>query len=264
MEVQEQTARRAAAELGSDPWVLPEEPLLGGCFVAFAPGPRGPGRGGERAWAAAVTMRAGFGTQRGDGTRWRRSDDSLRESGPGRVPRRAKDVDDQVVLTARVDAPYVAGFLALRQGPVLTAVLSALESVPDVLLVDGTGLDHPRGAGLALHLGAVAGVATVGVTHRPLVARGAPPVPVRGAVSAVALEGRTAGYWVCTRTGARPVLAHAGWRTGPETAAAVVLLSSTEAARTPVPLQEARRAAREARALGLAGDASPAPGTRPG
>jgi deoxyribonuclease V len=52
---------------------------------------------------------------------------------------------------------------------------------------------------------------------------------------------------VCTRTGARPVVAHAGWRTDVETAVAVALASSTEGARAPVPLQEARRVAREAR-----------------
>lgn len=48
------------------------------------------------------------------------------------------------------------------------------------------------------------------------------------------LDGRCVGYWVCTRAGARPVVAHA---------------ASTQAARTPVTLQEARRVAREARAL---------------
>jgi deoxyribonuclease V len=49
------------------------------------------------------------------------------------------------------------------------------------------------------------------------------------------------------------VVAHAGWRTDPDTAAEVVLLASTQGARTPVPLQEARRVAREARALAGAG-----------
>jgi deoxyribonuclease V len=54
---------------------------------------------------------------------------------------------------------------------------------------------------------------------------------------------------VCTRNGARPLVAHAGWRISPETAVDVVLETSTPAARTPVPLQEARRVAREARSL---------------
>jgi deoxyribonuclease V len=54
---------------------------------------------------------------------------------------------------------------------------------------------------------------------------------------------------VCTRTGARPVVAHTGWRTDIDTAVAVALAASTEGARAPVPVQEARRVAREARDL---------------
>jgi hypothetical protein len=57
----------------------------------------------------------------------------------------------------------------------------ALPIVPKVLLVNATGRDHPRRAGLALHLGAVLGLPTVGVTTRPLVAKGPWPVDQRGA-----------------------------------------------------------------------------------
>jgi len=155
----------------------------------------------------------------------------------------------QAVVADRVPASYVPGLLARREGPILAAAIAVLEPVPDVLLVDATGVDHPRGAGLAVHLGAAAGIPTVGVTHRPLVASGPEPELRRGATAPVAVDGLAVGFWVCTRTDARPVVAHAGWRTTPETAAATVLVASTEAARTPVPLQEARRVAREARAL---------------
>jgi deoxyribonuclease V len=92
-------------------------------------------------------------------------------------------------------------------------------------------------------------VPTVGVTHRPLVATGNVPVLERGATSPLSIRGSVVAYWVCTRSSARPVVAHAGWRTSPATAAALVLACSTEAARTPIPLVEARRAAREARAV---------------
>jgi deoxyribonuclease V len=132
---------------------------------------------------------------------------------------------------------------------VLAAAVAALGVRPEILLVDATGLDHPRRAGLAVQLGAVANLPTVGVTERPLVASGPWPELRRGEWAPVHLEGRCVGYWVCTRTGARPVLAHAAWHTSPETAAQIVLAASTPAARTPVPLQEARRVAREARAL---------------
>ncbi|MDP9442794.1 MAG: endonuclease V [Actinomycetota bacterium] len=155
-------------------------------------------------------------------------------------------------MAARVPASYAPALLARREGPILAAAVTVLELVPDVLLVDATGLDHPRGAGLALHLGAVVGVPTVGVTHRPLVAAGTVPELRAGATAPIRIGGRCVGYWVCTRTAVRPVVAHAAWRTSPETAAHLVLVASTEAARTPVPLQEARRVAREARALAAA------------
>jgi deoxyribonuclease V len=159
----------------------------------------------------------------------------------------------QAVAAERVPAAYTPGFLARREGPVLATAVLTLELLPDVLLVDATGVDHPRRAGLAIHLGAVTGVATVGVTQRPLVATGPLPELRRGAMRPVRVDNRCAGFWVCTKTGARPVLAHAAWRTSPETAAQIVLAASTNEARTPVPLQEARRVAREARALAGAG-----------
>jgi hypothetical protein len=60
---------------------------------------------------------------------------------------------------------------------------------------------------------------------------------------------RVVARWLCTRTGAQPIVVHAGWRTDSDVAASVALAASTEGARTPVPLQEARRVAREMRAM---------------
>jgi deoxyribonuclease V len=246
LSLQERLAAEAAAAGAAGPFLLPEDPLIGGCFVAFARGEAGPGHPGDRAWAAAVAWAPRAALRK----RGRRIADHALRGTHRSEPRRAVDVADQAVAAGRAPAAYVPGLLARREGPILAAAVAGLRLRPDVLLVDATGADHPRGAGLALHLGAVLGIPTVGVTQHPLVAdRGEPPPPVRGETSPVGLGGRTVGYWVCTRSGARPVLAHAGWRADPETAAAVVLAASTEGARTPVPLQEARRVAREARTL---------------
>ncbi|HEX5951496.1 MAG TPA: endonuclease V, partial [Actinomycetota bacterium] len=100
--------------------------------------------------------------------------------------------------------------------------------------------DHPRGAGLALHLGAVLGTPTVGVTDRPLVAR----IDDEGRL---VLEDREVGRAVVTRRGARPVCVHPGWRTDVEVAVAVVR-SAAGRARTPEPLRRARFLARSSRA----------------
>jgi deoxyribonuclease V len=167
----------------------------------------------------------------------------------GAEPRQARDVRAQAVVTGRVPAAYTRGLLALREGPILAAALEALSILPDVVMVDATGWDHPRRAGLAVHLGAFLDLPSVGVTHRPLSAEGTAPLFVRGGSSPLLLDGQVVARWVCTRNRARPVVAHAGWRTDPDTAAEVILTASTGQARTPVPLQEARRVAREARAL---------------
>jgi deoxyribonuclease V len=154
--------------------------------------------------------------------------------------------DEVAVVAGEAPAGYSPGRLALRQGALLERATSGLAALPDVLLVDATGRDHPRRCGLALHLGAVLGVPTVGVTHRPLRAGGEWPADERGATSPLVLDGERVGYWVRTKPGTRPLAAHAAWRTGPE-AAVEVLLAATEWARTPEPLRRARAAARRLR-----------------
>ena len=155
--------------------------------------------------------------------------------------------DDEVaVVTGEAPTGYSPGRLALRQGPLLERAIRGLGALPDVLLVDATGRDHPRRCGLALHLGAVVGVPTVGVTHRPLRAEGEWPADERGATSELVLDGERVGYWVRTKRGARPLVAHAAWRTGPE-AAVEVLLAATGQARSPEALRQARSAARRLR-----------------
>jgi deoxyribonuclease V len=157
----------------------------------------------------------------------------------------------RVVTSAAVrgaaGAPYVPGLLAMREGPVLEAAVRELPTAPDVLLVDATGRDHPRRAGMAIQLGAALGVPTVGVTHRPLLASGDWPDDVVAASSPLALEGETVGVWLRTRRGARPLAVHAGWRTD-VTVAVSIVLAVCGPRRTPEPLREARRLAREARA----------------
>ena len=183
---------------------------IGAVFVCFARGGSGPGRAGDRAWAAACAGR------------------------------------ETVAVAGRAGAPYEAGLLALREGALLEAAVGALADPPDVVLVDATGRDHPRRAGLALHLGAVLDVPTVGVTHRPLVAEGAWPPDERGARRPLLLDDELVGYWLHTRPGTRPLAVHAAWRTDAEVAVDVVL--ATSRMRTPEPLRQARRWAREARA----------------
>jgi deoxyribonuclease V len=151
------------------------------------------------------------------------------------------------VVSGTTGAPYEPGLLALREGPLLEAAVRALPERPEVLIANASGRDHPRRAGLALHLGAVLDIPSVGVTDRPLLASGGEPAPERRATSPLLLGGAEVARALRTRVGARPVVVHPGWRTDLE-AATTVVVAATRRARTPEPLRRARRAAREARA----------------
>ncbi|ESR63307.1 endonuclease v [Citrus sinensis] len=68
----------------------------------------------------------------------------------------------------RLQVPYVPGFLAFREAPVLLSLLDNMKKranhfYPQVLMVDGNGLLHPRGFGLASHIGVLANLTTIGV-----------------------------------------------------------------------------------------------------
>jgi deoxyribonuclease V len=218
--VELERVQRELAQSSPDPWRPARSLTIGGCFVCFPRGPTGPGAAGDPAWAGAALFRQA-----------------------------------QAVAIAKAEGraggPYEPGLLALREGPLLEAAVRGLPDRPDVLIVDATAADHPRGAGLALHLGVALDMPTIGVTHRPLLAQGPWPADRRGATSVVCLGGRTVGCWLRTRAGARPLVVHPGWRTELD-AALEVVVRCTGPVRTPEPLRHARRAARKARARAAA------------
>lgn len=210
-----EAAQRVLAALRPPAWHGPAE-LVGACFVCFARGLESPGAAGDEAYAAALLTRR-------------------------------RKVIEQAVITGVATAPYAPGLLALREGSLLECAVRALSRRPDVLIVNATGRDHPRRAWLALHLGALLDIPTVGVTDRFLVATGPLPGAARGASTPVTLEGEVVGCWLRARAGAGPIALHAAWRTDAQTALATVL-PLLRRARTPEPLRRARRLARLARA----------------
>jgi deoxyinosine 3'endonuclease (endonuclease V) len=71
----------------------------------------------------------------------------------------------ECLATFRLAVPYMAGFLAFREVPALKVMLDKVPSKfkPQVVLVDGNGVFHPRRCGSATHLGILTGLPTVGV-----------------------------------------------------------------------------------------------------
>jgi len=145
----------------------------------------------------------------------------------------------------RADFPYVPGYLGFREVPALAAAWARLDPKPQVILVDGQGLAHPRGLGLACHLGLVLGVPTIGVAKSLLVGQGEPG-PDAGDTAPILWKGRAIGTALRTRRGARPLYVSVGHRVSLETAVALVL-RACDGRRLPVPIRAAHDAANAAR-----------------
>lgn len=119
---------------------------------------------------------------------------------------------EQVALTGRVPFPYVPGFLTFREGPLVLQAFERLRHWPDAVLFDGQGIAHPRGLGLASHLGLWLDLPSVGVAKSRLCGEGAEPPDDPGAWSPLTLAGRTVGAVLRTRACCRPLFVSPGHR----------------------------------------------------
>jgi len=143
--------------------------------------------------------------------------------------------------------PYVPGYLGFREVPALIAILNAMPSRPDLLLVDGHGIAHPRRCGIATHLGVVADLPTIGCAKSLLCGRiegvlGATP----GDTAPLMDRGEQIGIALRTRARANPIYVSIGHRLSLETAIAWVM-KLNDGRRLPLPTRLAHESANAAR-----------------
>jgi len=84
--------------------------------------------------------------------------------------------------------PYIPTFLSFREGPAIVNAFEKLKIRPDILLIDGAGINHPRCAGIATHIGVALDIPTIGITKKILCGEGAQPANV-GDSSSLVLHG---------------------------------------------------------------------------
>jgi len=149
------------------------------------------------------------------------------------------DSDLEVVETgsAEVEAsfPYIPGYLSYREAPVVRAAVEEVSGF-DVLLVNGHGVAHPRGYGLASHVGLALDVPSIGVAGRRLV--GEEGVMVEGQAP-IRYGGRVVG--VKLRMGGHsPIYVSVGHRVSLESSVRIVRRTMSDG-RFPEPLREAHR-----------------------
>ena len=178
--------QRELAAAAPPPWrPSGPRPLVAGCFVCFGRGATGAGDAGEPGWAAAALMR---GDRRLEGT---------------------------AVVAGFAGAPYEAGLLALRDGALLEGAVRALPELPEVVIAQRLRprSPPPRRAGPPPRRGARPAERR---DHGPAAAcRRRATGAERRVTSPLLLDGAKVARALRTRSGARPIVVHPGWRDRP-------------------------------------------------
>ena len=164
---------------------------------------------------------------------------------------------ESVSVAGPVPFPYIPGLLSFREAPILQAAVRKLTVRPDVIMVDGQGIAHPRGLGLASHLGLLLGIPTIGCAKSRLTGEFGELGQEKGSWCPLLSAGLVVGYVVRSRRGCRPVFVSPGHL--------ITLAESLALVRTclggyrlPVPLRAAHLASTQVRRE--RGAASGAPG----
>ena len=142
--------------------------------------------------------------------------------------------------------PYVPGFLSFREVPVLKEAFERLSIKPEILLVDGQGILHPRRLGLASHLGLELNLPTIGVAKKPLIGQFEMPPDKSGAFTFIKVNGEVRGVVLRTRRGVKPIYISPGHLIDLEGALKIVL-SCLKGFRLPEPIRQAHILSQEAK-----------------
>jgi deoxyribonuclease V len=113
---------------------------------------------------------------------------------------------------SRLTFPYVPGLLAFREIPLVVGALREVESEVDAVIFDAHGLAHPRGMGLASHLGIFVDVPSVGCAKSRLVGEHEEPGPEKGDTADLVYRKKVVGKVVRTRPRVSPVYVSVGNR----------------------------------------------------
>jgi deoxyribonuclease V len=152
------------------------------------------------------------------------------------------DLVEMRTVRQGLDFTYIPGLLSFRESPVILAACEQLTTVPDLLMVDGQGLAHPRRFGIACHLGLLLDIPAIGCAKSLLCGRHEPPGGEPGNYAKIIDRGEIIGAVLRTKPGTSPVYVSIGHRVDLETATGWVL-RCCRGYRLPEPLRLAHLAA---------------------
>lgn len=163
------------------------------------------------------------------------------------------EVLEQEIATVKTNFPYIPGLLAFREAPPIIECAKRIKSEPDVLLVDGQGIAHPRHFGIACHIGLLLDKPSIGCAKSWLLGekQGYPPLPSipkeKGAIAYLSDGKGIVAAALRSAEGKAPIFISPGHKIDLETAIQIIQKTIKDGQRLPAPLLAAHNLATESK-----------------
>jgi len=134
--------------------------------------------------------------------------------------------------------PYVPGLLSFREVPALLKAFDKIKNIPDIVICDGHGIAHPRGIGLASHLGLILDLHTIGCAKKRLFGEYSEIGNSKGDYSYISYGNKNIGIVLRTRKNVKPVFVSQGYKIGINFSREIIL-NCCKKYRIPEPIRKA-------------------------
>ncbi len=139
------------------------------------------------------------------------------------VLNKEKEIVEKIFLVKEVKFPYIPGFLSFREAPLIIKLFKKLKNKPDILMVDGQGIAHPRRFGIASHIGVKLNIPTIGIAKSLLIGKYSVPQKDRGSFSFIFDKEEIIGAALRTKTNVKEVYVSIGHKISLNTSINIVL-----------------------------------------
>lgn len=145
---------------------------------------------------------------------------------------------EDAIANVRSSFPYVPGFLSFKEGPAILESFERLKIKPELLLFDGQGIAHPRGIGIASHLGVMLNIPTIGCAKSRLIGEYNEPGTKKGNWTYLYHDTKRIGAVLRTKDNVRPLFVSPGHMIDIESSVEIVM-NCISRFRIPEPLRRA-------------------------
>jgi deoxyribonuclease V len=138
----------------------------------------------------------------------------------------------------KIQFPYITGLLSFREGPAVIHALEKLSIKPDLIIFDGQGIAHPKGIGIASHIGVILDIPSVGCAKSRLIGDYYEPDMKKGSWSYLSYKNMNVGVVLRTRSNVKPVFVSPGHMIDIHSSRQIIMRCISEY-RIPEPLRRA-------------------------